>query len=105
MKYIVVKTFCNNRDIANKIIDNLLKEKLVAGAQIEETNSTYYWNDELVNTKEYKLEFRSKETLFEEIKCKIKEIHNYEVPEISAFEIIKANEEIFNWIDENTKNI
>ncbi len=33
-KYIIVRTFCNKREIADKIINNLLEKKLVAGIQI-----------------------------------------------------------------------
>ena len=46
-KYIVVRTFCNNIDIANKIIDTLLEHRLVAGSQISKVNSKYWWNKEL----------------------------------------------------------
>ena len=103
MKYIVVKTFCDNREIADKIIKNLLGKHLVAGAQLEKIESTYYWKNELVKSDEYKLEFRTKSSLFKEIEKEIKKVHNYEVPEISSFKIEKANQDFLKWIDENTK--
>ena len=63
-KYIIVTTLCNKKDIADKIIDKLLKEKLVAGTQVSEVTSKYWWNDTIEETKEYKIEFRTKEKLF-----------------------------------------
>ena len=105
MKYIVVKTFCDNEEIADKIIDNLLEKRLISGAQKEEISSSYFWNNEIVKNKEFKLEFRTRANLFEEIKKEIEILHNYKVPEITAFEIIDGNKDFFNWIYENTKNI
>ena len=102
-KYIVVTTLCDKEDIANKIVNVLLENKLVASSQISKTHSKYWWNDELEECDEYKLEFRTKDNLFNEIEKEIKKIHDYEVAEISSYEIDNANQEFLNWMDENTK--
>ena len=103
-RYIVVTTLCDNKDIANKIIDTLLDKKLVAGSQLSIVNSKYWWNNQLEECEEYKIEFRTKEHLFKEIEHEIKLIHNYEVAEISYHEIKDASKEFLNWIDCNVKN-
>ena len=82
-KYIIVTTLCDKEEIANKIIDTLLEKKLVAGSQMTKVNSKYWWNNKLEECDEYKLEFRTKETIFNEIENEIKQIHDYEVAEIS----------------------
>ena len=102
-KYIVVTTLCDKKKIANKIVDELLSKKLVAGSQVTKVNSKYYWNNRLEESREYKLEFRTKESKFIEIESEIKKIHNYEVAEISSYEIKNANKEFLSWIDENIK--
>jgi periplasmic divalent cation tolerance protein len=102
-KYIVVTTLCDKEDIANKIVNVLLEKKLVAGSQISKVHSKYWWNDALEECDEYKLEFRTKDNLFNEIEKEIKKIHDYEVVEISSYGIDNANQEFLNWIDENTK--
>lgn len=33
-KYIIVTTLCNKEEIANKIIDTLLENKLIVGSQV-----------------------------------------------------------------------
>ena len=104
-KYIIVKTFCNKKEIADEIIKNLLEKKLVAGSQIEKIHSKYYWNNSFEECDEYKLEFRTKEYLFDKIKEEIIKMHDYEVCEISCTEIINANKEFLRWIDENTLDI
>ncbi len=102
-KYIIVTTLCNNEEISNKIIDTLLQKKLVARSQVFKVHSKYWWSNKLEECDEYKLEFRTKESLFNEIKDEINEITDYEVAEISSYEIISANRDFLKWIDDNTK--
>lgn len=102
-KYIIVTTLCNKEEIANTIIDTLLQKKLVVGSQISKVYSKYWWNNQLEECDEYKLEFRTKESLFNEIKDEINKISDYEVAEISSYEITSANKEFLKWIDDNTK--
>ena len=95
-KYIIVITFCDKEEIANKIVNTLLKKKLVAGSQLSKAHSKYWWNNELEECDEYKLEFRTKESLFTEIENEINKIHDYEVPEISFYSISNGNIEFLN---------
>lgn len=102
-EYIIVTTFCNKEEIANKIVDTLLEKRLVAGCQLSKVYSIYWWNNKLEECNEYKLEFRTKESLFYKIESEIKKIHDYEVAEISYTEIKNGSKDFFNWIDSNTK--
>ena len=102
-KYIIVTTLCNKEQIANKIIDVLLEKRLVAGSQLSKVHSKYWWNNELEQCDEYKLEFRTKESLFTEIESEIKKIHDYKTAEISCIEITNANSQFINWIDNQVK--
>ena len=102
-KYIVVTTLCDNEEIANKIVNSLLDKKLIAGSQISRVHSKYWWENTLEECDEYKLEFRTKSNLFSEIEKEIKNIHDYDVAEISSCKIDNASKEFLNWIDENIK--
>ena len=102
-KYIIVTTLCDKEEVANRIIDTLLEKKLVAGSQITKVYSKYWWNNELEECDEYKLEFRTKENKFSVIESEIKKIHEYKVAEISYYEIKNASKDFLNWIDENVK--
>lgn len=98
-KYIIVTTLCDKEKVANKIIDSLLEKKLVAGSQLSKVHSKYWWNHKLEECDEYKLEFRTKESLFNEIEAEIKKIHDYKVAEICYCEIINADSNFLSWID------
>ena len=101
--YVIVSTFCNKEDIANKIIDSLLEKKLIAGSQISKVHSKYYWNNSLEECDEFKLQFRTKQYLFSKIESEIKKIHDYETPEISCVDILAGSKEFLKWIEDNTK--
>ena len=98
-RYIVVTTLCNKEEIANKIIDTLLEKRLVAGCQLSKVHSKYWWNNKLEENDEFKIEFRTKESLFIEIENEIKQIHDYETAEISYSEITNINNDFLSWID------
>lgn len=102
-KYIIVTTLCDKEEVANEIINSLLEKRLVAGSQVAKVHSKYWWNNKLEECDEYKLEFRTKDSLFEKIKKEIKEIHDYEVAEILCYEINNASKELLQWIEENTQ--
>lgn len=99
---IIVTTLCDSIEIANKIQDELLSRKLIAGCQISEVESTFFWKGKIEKKHEYHLEMRTREELFLDIQKIVKEIHTYEVPEISYYEIKGGNKEFLEWIDEET---
>lgn len=102
-KYIIVTTLCDKGEIAKEIIDKLLEKRLVAGSQVTRVDSKYWWNGKLEEHSEYKLEFRTIESKFAEIENEIKKIHDYEVAEISSYEIKNGSKEFLKWIDESVK--
>ena len=63
-KCIIVTTLSDNLDNINKIQKELLEKHLVSGCQVSEVNSTYWWNNKINESKEYKLEVRTLEKLF-----------------------------------------
>ncbi len=102
-KYIIVTTLCDKEEIANKIVNTLLEKRLVAGCQLSKVYSKYWWKNKLEECNEYKLEFRTKESLFCKIESEIKKLHDYEVAEISYTEIKNGSKDFLNWIDSNTE--
>jgi len=102
-KYIVVITTCDSREIAEKISNFLVRNKLAACVQISnEINSVYIWKNNIENSTEYYCIIKTKENLFHKVAESIKKIHNYEVPEIIALPIIYLSNDYKKWIDENT---
>ena len=79
-----------------------MKKRLISGCQISERKSTYWWNNAIEEAIEFHLEMRSKENLFDKIKETILEINDYDVCEISYYEIKGANRDFLEWIENET---
>ena len=76
------------KNYEQKIYDNYSMEDIV-----DNIESLVYHNfDGLTN-----------EEIIEEIKEEIKKIHDYDVAEISSYEIVNANNNFLKWIDDSTK--
>lgn len=90
-----------NKKTAKQISKKLVKEKLVACANIHSTDSVFIWKGKLEDTKEYIAVLKTKTKLINKIIKRIKELHPYECPSIE-FMKIRANKDFLKWIDEST---
>lgn len=101
-KYCIVFTTFPNETDANKIIDYVLENKMVACAQTLNINSHYIWKNEICHGGEILVLFKTSWDLYNALESKIKEMHPYEVPEIIAVDIEKGLNSYTKWIDEVT---
>ncbi len=100
MGYIVVFVTCPDKSVAEKIAEDLIKEKLAACVNITgEVNSIYFWQGNIEKDREYLMIIKTTEDLFVDLERFIKEKHPYTVPEIIGMPIIKGSKEYLNWID------
>lgn len=102
-KYCVVTMTCDKLEIANKIIDTLLKKRLVSCCQMSKIESTYWWKGEIVKEPEFLIQMKTKKDLFKEVEKEILSINDYETSEIIAYDIEEGNNKFLKWIDEETK--
>ncbi len=78
----------------------VVEEGLAACANIiPQIRSIYRWKEEIWDDKETLVIIKSREELFESIRSRIKELHSYEVPEITAIRLDKADAAYLRWIE------
>lgn len=100
---ILVLTTTDKEEIAQKISEKLLKEKLIACCSIFPTQSSYWWKGKIANEKEFQLVLKTKEENFEKIEKVIKAIHNYDLPEIISIKIDNAGKDYIEWLNSAVK--
>jgi periplasmic divalent cation tolerance protein len=101
--YCIITTTIDDENIAEQISTALLQDHLVVCVQSHTVQSKYHWNGTLETSEEILLQMKTKASLFDEIKVKIKALHSYDVPEIIMTPIIDANESYLKWIEEETR--
>jgi len=100
--FVEVHWTAGNIDEARRVCRYLVKERLVACAQIIPwIESVYMWNNQLETGQESKIILKTKNDLVEKIKEVILDNSSYDVPEIIILQIIEGNDEYLNWISES----
>lgn len=102
--YYIITTLSDNKEIIQNISKELLEEKLIAGSQISEVVSNFWWEGKVQSKKEYKLEMRTRNDKLDTIAEFIKSNHNYITPEISATIIQCLTDDMRKWIDDILDN-
>ena len=99
--YIVFVT-TKNRKEAEKIAAGLLKEKLIACANIiDGVRSLFWWQGKIDRASEALLILKTRKSVFKRLESRIKSLHSYSVPEILAVEVAAGSKEYVRWVGES----
>lgn len=84
---------------AKEISTALVEQKLVACANlIPHVESIYEWEGRIEHSKEVKVLFKTKDTLFTKVQAFIEENFSYDAPAILKFEIQEGSASYLHWI-------
>ena len=97
--FIIVLVTTANKEEAEKISQTLLKEKLIACANIiNPVTSFFHWSGKIDRCEECLVVMKSRVDLFAELAQRVKGLHSYEVPEVLAFPIVAGSEAYLIWM-------
>ncbi|BCV67959.1 divalent-cation tolerance protein CutA [Shewanella carassii] len=95
---------CPDTDSAKSLAATLVRESLVACAQVSQNvDSFYVWQGELCQEAEVSLQLKCLASAYPKLEQRILELHPYEVPEIIAVPISHGLPAYLDWIKDNTK--
>jgi periplasmic divalent cation tolerance protein len=96
-------TACASKKEADKILNVLLKKRLIACANmISGVGSKFWWGRKIEKAKEVIIVMKARLEKFSAIEKEIKHLHSYEVPEIIAIPIVAGSKRYLKWIEEVT---
>lgn len=102
--FVIVLVTTANKVEAEKISQALLKEKLIACANIiNPVTSFFRWSGKIDRCEECLVVMKSRMDLFSELVECVKGLHSYEVPEILALPIVEGSERYLGWMGEVLK--
>lgn len=100
--YVIVLITTKNVREANRIATKLVKDKLIACANvIKGVKSIFWWQKKVNVADEVLLILKAKKSCFKRIVKTTTLLHSYEVPEIIALPIIDGNRDYLKWIEES----
>jgi len=99
---IIVLVTAPSREEAEKIVQRLLEEKLIACANIiSPLHSLFWWQGKIDQAQEHLILMKTRRDLFEKLTEIVKSLHSYTVPEIIAIPIIEGSADYLAWLNEN----
>jgi periplasmic divalent cation tolerance protein len=97
--YIIVMVTTASKQEAEKIAQSVLKERLIACANIiGPVSSFFHWSGKMEKAEEYLIFMKSRKDLFEKLAETVKALHSYEVPEIIVLPIVEGSKAYLDWL-------
>lgn len=104
-EYVTVYSTVENEDAAVHMATSLVKEKLVACANIRSGMRSIYEMEGIIQFEsEVMLIMKSRRALADRIIERIKEMHSYQTPCITIMPIIDGNADYLAWVSDQTKS-
>ncbi|MBI2076184.1 MAG: divalent-cation tolerance protein CutA [Candidatus Aenigmarchaeota archaeon] len=104
MPFVSVYITCKNVKEAKRLAEVLVKERLVACANIiPKMESLYRWKGKIQNESEAALIGKTISENAKKIIKRVKELHSYDTPCVVFWPIIDGNKDYLEWIRKETK--
>ena len=102
--YIIILVTTKDKQEAEKISQLLLKERLIACANITcPVTSFFHWSGRTEKAEECLIVMKSRRDLFVQVTEHVKRLHSYEVPEVLAVPIVDASKAYLDWMSDALK--
>jgi periplasmic divalent cation tolerance protein len=100
----LVLVTCANEDQAVAIARELVEERLAACANlISSVRSIYRWHDKIEDDREVLLLVKTRLALLKKLERRVRELHTYEVPEVTALRFTDGSAKYVQWLLDATK--
>ena len=106
MKAIVVVTTVGTQEQANLIAEELVIGRLASCVNILPVHrSVYLWNGKICDDQELLLIVKTTRRQYPQVEATIQELHNYDLPEILAFDVAMGEKNFLEWIEQSVTGV
>lgn len=100
---LVVITTVPDENLAVKLTESLLQQRLAACVhRLPAGHSTYWWQGKLESAAEITLLIKTTQPRYAELETAIRRLHSYGIPEIVALPVSNGFPAYLNWIRDET---
>lgn len=82
---------------AKELARHLLEKRIIAYANIFQSNSMYWWDNEITDEGEYIMVAKTVEENFDVLRHEVLEVHDYQIPCIIRISAT-ANQQFVQWV-------
>ena len=99
---IIIQTTVDDDKKAKELINLLVETNKIACGTFHKIQSSYKWQEKLVNEQEFEISMYTKESLMREVVDNITQRHPYELPKITVLEPVYTLPEYDEWVSKET---
>jgi periplasmic divalent cation tolerance protein len=101
--YCTVTVTIDDESKAAEIAATIVRDRLAACGQVgSPIKSFYWWDGEVQNDGEWRIEFKTRAALLDRLTARVVELHPYDVPQVTAAPIVGGLPAYLDWIKETT---
>ncbi|MFD8966535.1 divalent-cation tolerance protein CutA [Streptomyces sp. NPDC059568] len=102
-EYLTVLTTIDGAARAEEIARGAIEARLAACAQISASvASVYRWKGAVETAEEWQILFKTTGSRYDALEAYLKDVHDYDTPEIIATPVVRGSAEYLTWITEET---
>tara|TARA_Y100001970_G_scaffold222937_1_gene274373 strand:+ start:6623 stop:6937 length:315 start_codon:yes stop_codon:yes gene_type:complete len=102
---IIIKTSSDSHKTVKIIANTLLNKKYAACINIlPRIRSKYIWEDRIAESRESMLLIKTTKDMEDKVYKTVKELHNYDIPEITTIDTSNVDLNYLNWMKDLLKN-
>lgn len=103
-EFCLVLTTCGDRASAERLATLLLQRRLVACVQLQDIRSFYHWQGSVQSESEVLLLIKTRTAAYSALEAAIRELHDYQVPEIVQLPITLGLADYLSWVRQETRS-
>ncbi|MGW3073069.1 MULTISPECIES: divalent-cation tolerance protein CutA [unclassified Kitasatospora] len=100
--FIVVTTTHDDETKARELAAAVVRDRLAACAQVYAINSVYWWDGDVQNEGEWRIDFKTRADLADRLAARIGELHSYDTPEIIGVPVVTGSNAYLDWVNAET---
>ncbi|MFI2608123.1 divalent-cation tolerance protein CutA [Kitasatospora sp. NPDC018619] len=100
--YVVVTTTHESEEQARALASAVVRERLAACAQVYPVRSVYWWEGEVQDADEWRIDLKTRAELADRLGAFVAGQHSYETPEVVAVPVVGGSADYLAWVAAQT---
>lgn len=95
---VIVQTTLPDLSTAQRVARALIDAKLAACVQLSPIMSVFYWEGDLEEAKEFRLDIKTSPVRLSDLLSEVERLHPYDVPEVLVFDQVASSRRYAQWV-------